>query len=96
MKQYLIYALDYTDNEASERRRNARPAHLENVKKLKSTDNYVIGGAILNNDDLMIGSTMVVQFKTFEELNQWLQNDPYITQKVWDKVDIKPFRVAQI
>ena len=96
MKQYLISAQDFTDENAFERRMAARPAHLQNVKKLKSKNHYVIGGAMLNEEGKMIGSTMIVQFETPENLQEWLQNDPYITEKVWDRIEIKPFKVAEI
>lgn len=95
MKQYLINALDFTDANALERRMQARPAHLENVKKLKNKGRYFIGGALLNPKGEMIGSTMIVQFETPEALQEWLQNDPYVKGKVWDRIEIKPFKVAE-
>lgn len=96
MRQYLISAQDFTDERALERRMAARPAHLENVKKLKSKNHYLIGGAMLNEQGKMIGSTMIVQFETPESLQEWLQDDPYVTGKVWDRIEIKPFKVAEI
>ncbi len=96
MKQYIVKALDFTDDKALERRMQARPAHLENVKDLKSQGRYFIGGALLNDHGQMIGSTMIVQFETPESLQEWLQNDPYILNKVWDQMEIKPFKVAEV
>ncbi len=96
MKQYLINAQDFTDENALERRMAARPGHLENVKKLKRKNHYLTGGAVLNEQGNMIGSTMIVQFETPENLQEWLQNDPYVTGKVWDRIEIKLFKVAEI
>ncbi|MDT3404888.1 YciI family protein [Mucilaginibacter terrae] len=96
MKQYVITAHDFTDAEALQRRINMRPAHLEGVKILKSNNNYVVGGAILNDAEQMIGSVMIVQFETDEQMQKWMNNDPYVTGKVWDKIDVKPFRQAVI
>ncbi|WP_259066981.1 YciI family protein [Mucilaginibacter sp. X4EP1] len=96
MNQYLITAYDYTDNGALDRRMNVRPHHLDGAKELKESGNYVLGGAILNDDKKMIGSVMVLQFETEEELETWKQNEPYITQKIWQSFDIKPFRVAVV
>lgn len=96
MNQYLISAKDYTDDNALERRMEARPSHLEMVVKLKSTSNYVIGGAILNDAGNMIGSSMIVQFEHDQQLSAWLAEEPYLLSKVWEKVEIKPFRVAQV
>ncbi|WCT14659.1 YciI family protein [Mucilaginibacter jinjuensis] len=96
MNQYLITAYDFTDTEAFERRANVRPHHLDGVRELKEKGNYVLGGAMLNADGKMIGSTMIVQFNSEEELEAWKNSDPYMTQKVWETVDIKPFKVAQL
>ncbi len=75
---------------------NARPAHFENARKLKASGNFIIGGAILNDEGKMIGSMMVVQFETKEQWQQWLDTEPYITSKVWEKMDIRPFKVADV
>ena len=96
MQQYIVYAWDGTDEQALERRMNARPAHLDNSRRIKASGNFVIGGAILNDEGQMIGSTMVLQFETKEQLQQWVDTEPYITGKVWEKIDIRPFRVANV
>lgn len=96
MNQYLITAYDYTDEGAFERRMGVRPHHLDGAKDLKAKGNYVIGGAMLNEEGKMIGSTMVLQFENEEELKAWKQGEPYITQKIWESVDIKPFKVANV
>ncbi|MDI9866151.1 YciI family protein [Flectobacillus sp. DC10W] len=96
MKQYVIYAYDGTDKQALERRMTARPHHLVVAKQLKANGNFIIGGAILNDEGKMIGSSMIVQFETEEALYDWYNNDPYVTMSVWEKVEIKPFKVADV
>jgi uncharacterized protein len=96
MNQYLITAYDGTDENALERRMNVRPFHLEGAKKLKENGNFVIGGAMLNEEGKMIGSTMILQFESPEEFQHWIDTEPYIQQGVWEKFDVKPFRVANI
>ena len=96
MQQYLIYAWDEDDEQALERRMNARPAHLNGARQLKTNGNYVLGGALLNDDKKMIGSTMVVQFETPEQLKEWMDNEPYIVNKVWKKIEVHPFKVADV
>jgi uncharacterized protein len=96
MQQYLIHAYDYTDEQALDRRMTARPAHLELVAKLKSTGNFVLGGAILDENGKMIGSNLVVQFETKEELDAYQAEEPYIKGKVWEKIEVTPFRVATV
>jgi uncharacterized protein len=96
MQQYIMHAWDGTDEQALERRMNNRPAHFENARKLKATGNFIMGGAMLNDEGKMIGSTMVMQFETKEQLQQWLDTEPYITGKVWEKMDLRSFRVADV
>jgi uncharacterized protein YciI len=96
MKQYLITGYDYTDEKALERRMSVREQHLENAHKLKNSGNYVLGGAILDDSGIMIGSMMVLQFETEEELSVWQENEIYIRAKVWEHIDIRPFRVAPV
>jgi len=96
MNQYIITGYDYTDEGALDRRMAVRQHHLDNLKHLKETNNYILGGAILNDDSKMIGSVMVMQFETEEGLEAWKQGEIYITAKIWESVDIKPFRVAAV
>ncbi|OOQ61089.1 YciI family protein [Mucilaginibacter pedocola] len=96
MNQYLITAYDFTDEHALERRMAIRPHHLDGASALKANGNFILGGAMLNDEGKMIGSTMVLQFETEEELEAWKQGEPYITQKVWETVDVKPFKVATV
>lgn len=96
MLQYVINAFDGSDEQAQTRRMLARPHHLECVKKLKERGSFLIGGAMLNNEGQMIGSTMIVQFETEEAFQDWYKNDPYNTMDVWQKVEVHPFRVANI
>jgi uncharacterized protein YciI len=96
MNQYLVTAYDYTDAGALERRMNVRPHHFDEARELKKNGNFILGGAILNGEGKMIGSVMIVQFETEEALAAWKQSEPYITQKIWESVDVKPFKVAAV
>ncbi len=96
MNQYLITAFDGTNENALDHRMNVRPYHLEGVKKMKENGNFIIGGAILNDDGKMIGSSMILQFEDPQELQNWMDSEPYIQQKVWEQFEVKPFRVANV
>lgn len=93
---FVIHAYDYTDAQAIERRMAARPAHFNGARDLKAAGNFVMGGALLDPDDKMIGSMLVLDFEDEAQVRQWCDNDPYVTGKVWEKIDIKPFRRADI
>jgi uncharacterized protein len=96
MQQYIIYARDGADPEAPGRRLKNRTAHFENARKMKANGNFIFGGAILDNEGKMTGSVMIVQFETTEELQRWLDSEPYIIGKVWGKFEIHPFKAADI
>ena len=94
--QFLLVAFDGTDPEALERRMKARPGHLENVAVLKKRGEFLLGGAILDDNGKMIGSMMVYEFPDRAALDKCLENEPYINHGVWGKIDIRPYRLAQI
>lgn len=96
MLQYVIIAEDGHDAEAPERRKQVRPIHLEGARKLKANNQFVLGGAILDDAGNMKGSVMIVQFETEAEFRDWYSQEPYITQGVWKVIEVKPFRVADV
>lgn len=92
--QYVVIAWDGTDPEASSRRLAVRPDHLDSIRPLVDAGNVLVGGAILVGDEAMIGSVLIVDFETREELDSWLALDPYTTGGVWRSVDVRPYRAA--
>jgi uncharacterized protein YciI len=44
----------------------------------------------------MTGSMMVVQFETEDDLLLWMHEEPYITGNVWESIEVKPFRIAEV
>jgi uncharacterized protein YciI len=96
MKQYLIIAQDGQDEGALDRRKNVRANHLAGAKKLKENGNFVIGGAMLDDNNNMRGSIMIVQFESQDDFQKWYDNEPYITGGVWKTIEVRPFRVADV
>jgi uncharacterized protein YciI len=96
MKQYLITAYDATDEHALARRMAVRPFHLEGAKKLKKEGHFILGGTMLDNEGKIIGSTMVLQFEDESQLQDWMDNEPYLQENIWVNFSIQPFSVAQI
>ncbi|SOC06533.1 hypothetical protein SAMN05880501_104302 [Ureibacillus xyleni] len=94
--QYIITAYDGTDMHAIDRRLMARDEHLKSVEKRKKAGEHLYGAAILDEEGKMIGSMMVVEFPSKEELDNWLKVEPYVVGNVWQKIDIQPCNVASI
>ena len=94
--QYVIHAYDHPDANALDRRMAVRPAHLDYVRQLKADGQFLLGGALLDPDGRMIGSMLMLDLETDEQLTDYLNNDPYIVEGIWDKIDVKPFRRAEV
>jgi len=94
--QFLLVAYDGTDSEALERRMKARPDHLEKIAVLKKSGEFLLGGAILDDNGTMIGSMIIYEFPDRPALDESLNSEPYIINGVWKKIDIRPYRLANI
>ncbi|NSW95066.1 MAG: hypothetical protein HPY62_10220 [Bacteroidales bacterium] len=94
--QFLLVAFDGTDEGAPDRRMKARPQHLEGVAELKAKGEFLFGGAILDEKGQMKGSMILYEFPDRQALDEKLKNEPYVTQGVWEKIEIYPFRLAGI
>lgn len=92
--QYLVIAYDGKDEEAMTRRLAVREQHLKGVEGMFREGKHLYGAAILDEKEKMIGSMMVVNFSTREELDQWLSEEPYVVGDVWKEIEIKPCKVA--
>ncbi len=94
MPQFLVVAWDGTDPQAKARRLAARPAHMANVAPMASAGQMLVGGAILDDAGEMIGSMTIVDLASREEVDRWLAADPYVTGKVWERIEVHPMRVT--
>ncbi|KAI0090658.1 hypothetical protein BDY19DRAFT_725267 [Irpex rosettiformis] len=88
---FLLYAPDYTDSEALNRRLAVRPKHLENAKVMFNGGVSRIGGALVSPDSYdtpnrkMVGSMMVFEAENIEAVRKIVEQDVYYTGGVWDK-----------
>jgi uncharacterized protein len=94
--QYLITAYDFCDNDALDRRMKARDQHLALMSQLKQAGKMLYGAAILNDQQQMIGSILIGDFATRAELDEWLKIEPYVSEKVWNNIEIKPCKVGTV
>jgi len=94
MPQWVVIAYDGEDAGALDRRMSVREAHLRNVAPMVEKGELLLGGAILDDAGKMAGSVAILDFPDQAAFDQWLHNDPYVTGKVWQKIEVKPFRTA--
>lgn len=86
--QFLIIGLDGTDNEAPNRRQAVRANHIKLGDELLASGNMWYGAALLKDDGTMKGSMLMMDFPSEKELNEWLDIEPYVIGKVWEKIEI--------
>lgn len=96
MPQFLILADDFTDDDALSRRMAVRQQHLDRMAIEKEKGNFEVGGAKLNDQGKMFGSMLVINAENEAAAKEWINEDPYVKGKVWDKIIIIPFRVANV
>lgn len=92
--QFLIIAQDATDADALARRMANREAHLAHIAKAKAAGIAKMGAALFNEQDTMNGSAIIAEFATRAELDTWVASDPYVTGKVWDKIEVLICKIA--
>lgn len=94
--QFILIAYDGEDPEALERRMKVRQDHLNKIEILKTTGEFIFGGAILDDKGKMIGSTILYEFPDRKTMDERLKDEPYMTKGVWKRIEIHPFRLANI
>lgn len=94
MPQYILIARDSTDEEAPARRMAARAAHLAAIAKARAEGKVVIGLALTDANDAMIGSVVVTNFDNRAEFDAWLAEDPYTIGNVWSDVTVLTGKIA--
>jgi uncharacterized protein len=94
--QFLLIAYDGTDPEAPQRRLKVREEHFKKISQLKKAGEFMSGGAILDESGKMTGSMIIYEFPDRAALDERLKEEPYITEGVWKKIEIRPFRLAKI
>ena len=88
--QFLLIGRDGEDESAMDRRLAARQAHIDMGDDLFKSGNMWYGAAITNDKGEMKGSALFMDFDTKEDLDAWLEKEPYVTGKVWESVEIIP------
>lgn len=91
--EFLLIAHDGTDEGALARRLAAREQHLALFDHFSRLGRFTYGCAILHDQGMMIGSVVVAEFASREELDRvWLSQEPYVLGDVWRTIDIMPVR----
>lgn len=90
--QYLVIA--YDNEGALDKRMEVRPQHVEATQSLMAEGKIISACALVENDSL-VGSSVVTSFENDDEFNEWLENEPYVINNVWnmEEIQIVPVKV---
>jgi uncharacterized protein len=92
--QFLVIGYDGTDEQALSRRLAVRENHIARNDELRDEGKLLYGVAILDDGGKMIGSVLIYEFDSRNELDEWLKLEPYVTGNVWQKIEIQHCRVG--
>lgn len=95
---FAIMGTDVPDS--LEKRKAARPAHIERLQKLLDEGRLLVAGPFpaIESDDPgpagFTGSLILAEFPSQADAETWAKADPYVAAGVYADVTIKPFRKA--
>jgi uncharacterized protein YciI len=89
MAHFVVYALDKPGREAA--RLEARPAHRARLREHDHSVTVRIGGPLLDDAGKMIGTMLVVEAGTRQDVEAFVAGDPYVEADVYGSVAIHSF-----
>lgn len=91
--QFLLVAHDHKKR-GLQRRLAVREQHVKLGDQMKAEGKYLMGVALLDENNQMKGSVMVLDFPSRKELDEYLKTEPYVIHDVWEKIEILPCKVG--
>ena len=88
--QFIITAHD--GENMLDKRMTVRPRHLEGMAKLGK--HIVLAGGLLDDEGKMKGSVLVLDFEDRAALDDYLKDEPYVVERVWEKIEIETINVV--
>ena len=90
--QFMIKA--YDGKGMLERRMEVRPRHLQGMSRLKQ--HIVCAGGLLDDEGKMKGSVLILDFPDRAALDDYLRNEPYVTEGVWETIEVESMNVVLV
>ena len=88
--QFVIRA--YDGEGMLDKRIEVRPRHLEGIDKIR--DHVICAGGLLDDEGKMKGSVLIMEYENREQLDEYLANEPYVQEHVWEKIEIERMNVV--
>ncbi len=90
MEQFVVRA--YDGEGMLEKRLEVRPRHLESINRIRK--HVVCAGGLLDDEGKMKGSLLVMEFESRQELDEYLANEPYVQEHVWERIEVERINVV--
>jgi hypothetical protein len=94
----MLYAIVAEDVESSiDKRKAARPAHMNRMQQLIADGRVVLAGPMpaIDSPDPgpagFTGSLIVAEFESLQAARAWIEADPYVTEGVFANISVKTF-----
>jgi hypothetical protein len=91
--QFVVIGYDGKDQDAPKRRLEVREEHLNNADAMRKEKKLLYAAAILDENENMIGSIMTVDFSSRKDLDNWLENEAYVKNDVWQDIVVHPCKI---
>lgn len=88
--QFIIRAYDGEGMLA--KRMEVRPRHLESIEKIRA--HVICAGGLLDEEGKMKGSALIMEYENREQLDDYLANEPYVQEHVWEKIEVEHMNVV--
>ena len=88
--QFVITAYDGAG--MLEKRMEVRPLHLEGMERLK--EHLIAAGGLLDEEGKLKGSVLIMEFQDREEVDEYLANEIYVKEHVWEKITVERMNVV--
>lgn len=103
---FIVWAPDYSDADAVNRRKVATEAHVVNVRKHVQSGHLRVGGFTITpesigrpiQEQVKTGSSFIFHADNVEQVRTYVEEDPYWAANVWDKekLEIHPIVLPTI
>ncbi|MBQ0060329.1 MAG: hypothetical protein KBT15_00970 [Bacteroidales bacterium] len=88
--QFVIKA--YDGKGKLDKRMEVRPRHLEGIEKIR--EHVICGGGLLDEEGKMKGSVLIMEYDNREQLDEYLANEPYVVEQVWETIEVERMNVV--
>ena len=88
--QFIIKA--YDGEGMLDKRMEIRPRHLEGIERIK--EHVICAGGLLDDEGKMKGSVLIMEYENREQLDEYLANEPYVQENVWQKIEVERMNVV--